>query len=121
MKEKNLDRFEFSDELKEKLVLLVVYQNQSPKRLAKQYGLPNVYILSNWVRIYKKSLETSAVTLPLMAPKKRKDTIALKQRIKQLEKSLEKANVMIYGLNSMIDYAEKELKVPVRKKHGTKQ
>lgn len=121
MKEKNLDQFEFSDELKEKLVLLVVYQNQSPKKLSKQYGLPNVYILSNWVRIYKKSLETGAVTLPLMVPKKRKDTVALKQRIKQLEKSLEKANVMIYGLNSMIDYAEKELKVPVRKKHGTKQ
>ncbi len=50
-----------------------------------------------------------------------KDTTALKQRIKQLEKSLEKANVMIYGLNAMIDYAEKELKVPLRKKHGTKQ
>jgi transposase len=28
---------------------------------------------------------------------------------------------MIYGLNAMIDYAEKELKVPVRKKRGTKQ
>jgi len=121
MKEKNFGQFEFSDDMKEKLVLLVVYQNQSPKKLAKQYGLPNVYILSNWVRIYKKSLETGAVTLPLMVPKKRKDTVALKQRIKQLEKSLEKANVMIYGLNSMIDYAEKELKVPVRKKHGTKQ
>jgi hypothetical protein len=37
-----------------------------------------------------------------------------------LEKALKKANVLIYGLNSMIDYAEKELKVPVRKKHGTK-
>ena len=38
----------------------------------------------------------------------------------QLEKALEKANVLIFGLNSMIDYAEKELKVPVRKKRGTK-
>lgn len=121
MKEKTLSQFKFSDELKEKLVLLVVYQNQSPKMLAQQYQLPNVYILSNWVRIYKKSLETGAVTLPPMVPKKRRDTAALKQRIKQLEKSLEKANVMIYGLNSMIDFAEKELKVPVRKKHGTKQ
>jgi transposase-like protein len=121
MKEKMPEQFKFSDELKEKLVLLVVYQNQPPKILAKQYGLPNVYILVNWVRMYKKTLETGAVTLPPMTPKKRKDSAALKQRIKQLEKSLEKANVMIYGLNTMIDYAEKELKVPVRKKHGTKQ
>lgn len=121
MKEKMLEQFEFPVELKEKLVLLVVYQNRAPKILAKQYGLPNVHMLINWVRIYKKTLETGAVTLPPMVPKKHKDTAALKQRIKLLEKSLEKANVMIYGLNSMIDYAEKELKVPVRKKHGTKQ
>lgn len=56
-----------------------------------------------------------------MENKKRKDTKVLKQRIKQLEKSLAKANVLFYGLNSIIDYAEKELKVPVRKKPGTKQ
>ena len=47
---------------------------------------------------------------------RKKDPAALKQQIKQLEKALGKANVMIYGLNAMIDYAEKELKVPVRKK-----
>ncbi len=121
MKENIFNQFEFSEELKEKLVLLVVYQNQSSKDLAKHYGLPNVHILTNWVNQYKKTLEKGAVTLPPMEPKKRKDTVALTQRIKQLEKSLEKANVMIYGLNAMIDYAEKELNVPVRKKHGTKQ
>jgi transposase-like protein len=121
MEDKMLNRFKFSKELKEKLVAMVVFQNRSPIDLAKQYGLPNAYILRNWVRIYKKTLEKGAVTLPPMEPKKRKDPPALKQRIKQLEKSLEKANVMIYGLNAMIDYAEKELKVPLRKKHGTKQ
>ena len=120
MKEKMLDRFKFPDELKEKLVMLVVYQNRLPIELSRQYGLPNAHILVNWVNIYKRSLEKGAITLPPMQTKKKKDTPALKQRIKQLEKSLEKANVMIYGLNAMIDYAEKELKVPVRKKHGTK-
>lgn len=116
-----LDQFKFSNELKEKLVMLVVYQNRLPKELSQQYRLPNVHILTNWVNIYKRSLEKGAITLLPMQPKKTKDTPALKQRIKQLEKSLEKANVMIYGLNVMIDYAEKELKVPLRKKHGTKQ
>lgn len=120
MKEKMLDRFKFPDELKQKLVMLVVYQNRLPKELSRQYGLPNAHMLVNWVNIYKRSLEKGAITLPPMQIKKKKDTPALKQRIKQLEKSLEKANVMIYGLNAMIDYAEKELKVPVRKKHGTK-
>ena len=116
-----LDRFKFSDELKEKLVMMVIYQNRLPKQLSEQYGLPNAHMLVNWVNIYKKTLEKETITLPPMQAKKKKDTPALKQRIKQLEKSLEKANVMIYGLNVMIDYAEKELKVPLRKKHGTKQ
>ena len=121
MKEKILARFKFPDELKEKLVMMVVFQNRLPKDLARQYGLPNIHMLVNWVNIYKKTLDKGARTLPPMQAKKKKDTPALRQRIKQLEKSLEKANVMIYGLNAMIDYAEKELKVPLRKKHGTKQ
>jgi hypothetical protein len=70
--------------------------------------------------VYKQGLEKGAVSLPLMDPKGT-DSKALKAHIKQLEKALEKANVMIYGLNSMIDYAEKELKVAVRKKHGIKE
>jgi transposase-like protein len=121
MKEKMLNQFKFSPDLKEKLVMMVVYQNRHVKEVSQQYGLPNDHILANWVNIYKRSLEKGAITLPPMQPRKKKDTPALKQRIKQLEKSLEKANVMIYGLNAMIDYAEKELKVPLRKKHGTKQ
>ena len=121
MKEKMLEQFKFSSDLKEKLVLIVVYKNRVPKDLCRQYGLPITHMLVNWVNIYKRSLELGAITLPPMQLKNKTDTPALKQRIKQLEKSLEKANVMIYGLNAMIDYAEKELKVPVRKKHGTKQ
>ena len=120
MKIKNLEQFQFTDELKERLILMVVFQNHNPKDLVKKYGLPNVHILTNWVRIYKRTLEKGAVTLPVMLPKKNKETLELKKHIKQLEKSLKKANVMIYGLNAMIDFAEKELKVPVRKKHGTK-
>jgi transposase-like protein len=82
MKAKMLEQFQFTDELKERLVLMVVFQNQSPKDLAKKYGLPNSYILTNWVKIYKRTLEKGAVTLAPMQPKKRKDIPALKQRIR---------------------------------------
>lgn len=121
MKEKMLEQFEFSDDFKEKIIGLVLFQNQPVKEVTRKYELPNVHIISNWIRIYKKKLEEGAIILPPMENNKRKNSKALNQRIKQLEKSLAKANVLIYGLNSMIDYAEKELKVPVRKKPGTKQ
>jgi transposase-like protein len=51
MKEKMIARFKFSDELKEQLVSMVAYQNRLPKELAKQHGLPNAYILVNWVSV----------------------------------------------------------------------
>jgi transposase-like protein len=121
MKEKMLERFTFPEEFKEKLVLLVMYRNQSVQEVAKSYRLPNSYILVNWITQYKKKLEKGAVTVVAIDPKKKNDKVALNQQIKQLEKALAKANVLIYGLNSMIDYAEKELKVPVRKKRGSKQ
>lgn len=121
MKEQMLERFSFPKKLKEKLVSLVLYKGMDAKVAAKKYGLPNVHILANWVNLYKKKLEAGAITLAPMEKKTKVKTAALRQRIKQLEKALEKANVMIYGLNAMIDYAEKELKTPVRKKHGTKQ
>lgn len=121
MKDLMLERFRFPKKLKDELVGLVLYKGMDAASVAKRYGLPNVYTLTNWVKLYKIKLEVGAITLEPMEKKGRIKTAALRQRIKQLEKSLEKANVMIYGLNSMIDYAEKELKVPVRKKRGTKQ
>jgi transposase-like protein len=121
MKDQMLERFSFPKKLKEELVSLVMYNGVDAKVVAEKYGLPNVHILANWINQYKKKLELGAITLAPMEKKTKIKTAALRQRIKQLEKALEKANVMIYGLNAMIDYAEKELKVPVRKKRGTKQ
>jgi len=60
MKEKMLEQFTFPDEFKEKLVLLVMYRNQSVQEVAKSYGLPNSYILVNWITQYKKKLERSS-------------------------------------------------------------
>jgi len=69
----------------------------------------------------KKKLESGAVPLPKMQPRKRKILKSLGSRSSNWKRRWRSANVMIYGLNSMIDYAEQELKVPLRKKHGTKQ
>ena len=99
MNEQSLLRFEFSEEFKQKLVELVIYKNVSAAQVAKKYDFPNPHILINWINNYKRKLEKGAVTL---AP-------------------MEKANVLIYGLNAMIDHAERESKVPIRKKGGTKQ
>ncbi len=70
MKAQMLEQFQFTDELKERLVLLVVFQNQSPKELAKKYGLPNVHILINWVRDLQKNTRKRRCNFSADATKK---------------------------------------------------
>ena len=43
---------------------------------------------------------------------------ALKQRNQELKQTLQQANLLILALNTMIETAEKELNVPIRKKSG---
>jgi transposase-like protein len=45
MKEEAIARIDYPEELKEKLVELVVYHNHSKEAVAKKYGLANTYLL----------------------------------------------------------------------------
>jgi hypothetical protein len=62
----------------------------SAEQVAKKYGRPNVNILINWISNSKRRLENGAVTLAPMEKPGTKDTVAMKKRVKDLEKSLEK-------------------------------
>ena len=46
---------------------------------------------------------------------------ALKQKIRELSKDLEYAQLKIVSLETMIEVAETDLKIKIRKKRGTKQ
>jgi hypothetical protein len=60
------------------------------------------------------------INLIVDTPKKDQDPAQLLQRIKELEKQLEMAQLKAEGFELMIDLAEKELKLPIRKKSDTK-
>lgn len=51
---------------------------------------------------------------------KKEDTAALERKIKELEDRLKLAEVKAEGLELMIDIAEKDFKLPIRKKRDTK-
>lgn len=64
---------------------------------------------------------TSFYPIPLpVSQSNTDDPIALQRRIKELEKQLENAQLKAEGYELMIEIAEKELKIPIRKKSGTK-
>jgi transposase len=56
-----------------------------------------------------------------MTPKERADNDNLEKRVKELEKQLELARMKIVALDTMIDIAEQDYKLEIRKKSGPKQ
>jgi ABC-type tungstate transport system substrate-binding protein len=69
----------------------------------------------------KKYSDDIVLTLPLMSAKDRTNNQELEKRIKELEKELELAQMKIVALNTVIDIAEKDYKLEIRKKSGPKQ
>ncbi|PSK80088.1 hypothetical protein, partial [Prolixibacter denitrificans] len=72
----------------------------------------------NWQERYSDDIHLS---LQAMSGKERTDVKALEKRIKELEKQLELAKMKNVGLNTMIDIAEQDYKLEIRKKSGPKQ
>jgi hypothetical protein len=85
-----------------------------------RFQLPNHFdvLYRDWQKKYSEEI---VVSLPLMSAKERSDNKELEKRIKQLEKELELAQMKTVALNTMIDIAEKDYKLEIRKKFGPKQ
>ena len=75
-------------------------------------------IIKNWQGKYSDELHLS---LQAMTTKDRADNSKLEKRIKDLEKQLELAQMKNVALNTMIDIAEQDYKLEIRKKSGPKQ
>lgn len=75
-------------------------------------------IIKKWQERYSDELHLS---LSFMSSQERADNKKLEQRIKELEKQLEYAKMKDVALNTLIDVAETELKISIRKKSGSKQ
>jgi hypothetical protein len=58
------------------------------------------------------------VSLPVMTEKERLKQEALLKRVKELEKQLEDAQMKNIALETLIDVAEEQLNIPIRKKLG---
>jgi transposase-like protein len=90
--------------------------------LSKKYGVSRSAI-SRWVMDFQgrprsKSRVLKAVHLPLM---KRQDTSEdLPKEVAALQKELAQERLRNKLLTAIIDVAEEELKIPIRKKYGTK-
>jgi len=82
--------------------------------LGREYGS----IIKRWQERYSDDLH---VSLGIMKSKDRAENKKLEKRIKELENKLERAQMKNVALNTMIDIAEQDYKLEIRKKSGPKQ
>lgn len=121
----------FSDE--EKLIILQDYLsgNESKKDVYQRYtGYQEEHgKLKKWLRKFKMEDKYVKNTIFTDMPKKKSkkeansedfENLLLKKRVEVLEKKLREAEMKAIAYSSMVDIAEKEFKIPIRKKYNTK-
>lgn len=90
----------------------------SRKEAKEKYSLTSEKTIWDWVQRYGLGKELSLV---MMTAEEKQDLVMLEKRIKALEKALEIANLKNVAIETMIDIAEEQFKISIRKKAGPKQ
>ncbi len=123
--------FEFTLEERKAIIEEWLSSGKTKREVWKKYtGMDHEhgYIL-NWMRylgyeIIPKYTRLTHVKIDSMAKSnsiKSLEVIQMEEKIKELEKALVNSELRATALDTMIDIAEKELKINIRKKSSTKQ
>lgn len=125
------NRLYFSDHEKNLIIEDYLSGNESKQSVWRRYtGYPSENgKITMWLR--KFGIEDKFVknTKFEIMPTRKKDkaqssedfeTLQLKKRIAELEKQLQTAEMKAIAFSTMVDIAEKEFNIPIRKKHNTK-
>ena len=116
-----LQRFQYSEQFKETAVFRIVFGGEEPSHVMADLDVHNSYTLRNWVSLHQHKVQTGLFVSPAMTRTQKRDVHALQQHNDELEEALQQANLLILALHTMIEVTEQELKLPIRKKFGTKR
>jgi transposase-like protein len=90
---------------------------QSVKEAVEDFGIKRGTVYE-WLSHYSLGKE---VSLSVMTIEEKQDKAMLEKRIKALDKALEMAKLKNVAIETMIDIAEEQFKISIRKKAGPKQ
>jgi hypothetical protein len=118
--EKKINYNDYEISFRRWLISQIDAEKMSPQEARDRFCLGREYmrIIKKWQIKYSDEIHLS---LCIMNSKERSDNKALEKRIYELEKQLELAQMQNLGLNTMIDIAEQDYKLVIRKKSGPKQ
>jgi len=115
------ERMYFSDVLKHRIIQEIESGSISKEEARRRYRIRGKSAILKWMRKFGYEPDTEPATLMKKSQELSDDPKELKGRIKELEKALEQAKLKSEFYTTMIDIAEKEFKIPIRKKSVTKQ
>jgi transposase len=116
---------QFTDEFKFQVIHEYLNTEISQEELKKKHGFRGNSCIPNWMRKFGGDKVTDEQISIQKAMSKEVDKTPqerkLEAKIKELEKALEQERLRTLALNTMINIAERDLKISIRKKSGTKQ
>jgi len=118
--EKDVNYKKYESSFRRWLVQEIESERMSWQEARTRFNLPYHFdsTYKDWQKKYSQEI---ILSLPLMNAKDQIDIKKLEARNKELEKQLELAQMRLTAVNTMIDIAEKEYKLEIRKKSGPKQ
>jgi transposase-like protein len=115
----------YTDEFKLKVVQEYLSTDKSVRDLKREYGFRGTGNIYKWMSKFglKTLTEEQIKVQSLMSKQKKKSPreIELEAKVKKMEEDLELERLRTLALSKMIDIAERDLKISIRKKSGTKQ
>ena len=111
-------------QFKRSVVRAVESGSVSIKEAQRTYGISSPQTIKNWIEQLKQENDDLALVYDSEMKKKkasRDSSTDDNQDIKALQRALQEAQLKIAALNTLIDVAEDQLKINIRKKPGAKQ
>ena len=112
----------FSQQDRDRIVREFLSEGHNAKEVASHHGLSGAQVLYQWVghyieetQIMRKTKDFTDEEFKAMTPQEQF------QELKRLKKALELEKIRTEAYNHMIDLAEQQFNIPIRKKSGTKQ
>lgn len=117
-------RNRYSDGLKRKIAKEYLSGKASYGILAEENGLANKDVVKEFVKWYRKQLASNPSNIVEMkeaANPSISANVDLEKELEELRKKLERSELQVEMLETMIDHAEEALSIDIRKKSGTNQ
>lgn|SRR5690606_16244503 len=112
----------YPEELKKRIVQ-EVQSGRLSQRAAERNYLISRKTIDSWITQFSllPLIPKEFTHKPMTEPNESSKIKALSKQILELQRALEKANLKIDGLQTMIQVSEEELKIKIRKKSGAKR